>query len=86
MDARALVLRLSAKSMREKPKTTANTAYARQLTALTVPQVWTRPGLRLAGRAARRRAGMVPGTVTARATLLTVRAIHAVRRACAHRA
>ena len=76
---------LSAKGMREKPKTGANTAYARPLPAVTTPQVRTVPGLRLAGRAARRRAGMVPGTATATVTatatamgkLLTAGAIYA---------
>jgi hypothetical protein len=77
------VLRLSAKRMREKPKTGANTAYARPLPALTAPLARSMPGLRLAGRAARRLAGKVSGTatatVTAMANLLTVRGVHAAR-------
>jgi hypothetical protein len=85
MEARALVLGLSVKRMRETPKTTANTAYARPPPVVTAPQARTVPRLRLAGRATRRRAGMVPGTATATATaianLLTPRAIYAARRA-----
>ena len=76
---------LPAERMREKPNTCANTAYARPLPAVTAPQVWTRLGLRLTGRAARRWAGMVPGTATGTATatanLLTVRGVNAARRA-----
>ncbi len=76
---------LSAKSLRETPKTSANTAYARPLPAVTAPQAWTVPGLRLTGRVERRLAGKLPGTatgtVTAMANLLTVMAIHAAGRA-----
>ncbi len=71
--------------MREKPNKSANSACARPLPAVTTPQARTVPGLRLAGRTTRRRAGMVPGTATATATamanLLTPRAIYAARRA-----
>ncbi len=85
MDARALVLRLSAKRIREKPNTSANSAYARLLPAVTAPQARAVLELRLAGRTARRLAGMVPGTATATATatanLRTVRGVNAARRA-----
>ena len=54
-------------------------------TGVTAPQAPTVPGLRLAGRATRRRAGMMPGTATGTATamgkLLTAGAIYAARRA-----
>jgi hypothetical protein len=85
MEARALVLGLLATRMRETPNKSANSAYAQSLPAVTAPQAPTIPGLRLAGRATRRRAGMVPGTATATATamanLRTVRRIHTARRA-----
>ena len=42
-------------------KRCASTAYARPLAAVTAPQAQTVPGLRLAGRAARRLAGMGTG-------------------------
>ena len=75
------MLGLPATRMREKPNTSANTAYARPLPTATTPQAPTVPGLRLAGCATRRRAGMVPGTATATATamgkLLTPGAIYA---------
>ena len=79
------MLRLPATRMRDTPNTSANTAYARPLPTETAPQAPTVPGLRLEGRAARRRAGMVPGTATATVTatatamgkLLTAGAIYA---------
>jgi hypothetical protein len=81
MEARALVLGLSVKRMRDTPNTSTNSAYARPLPMATAPQAWTVTGLRLAGRAARRLAGMVPGTATATANLLTVMGIHTAHRA-----
>ncbi len=75
------MLGLSAKSMREEPKTSANTAYARPLPTVTALQARNVPGLRLAGREAWRPAGMVTRTATEMANLLTVLAIHAARRA-----
>ncbi len=70
MEARALVLRLSAKRMREKPNKCANTAYARPLPAVTTPQARAVLGLRLAGHATRRRSGKVQGAATATATAM----------------
>ena len=50
-----------AEKVREKPKTCASTAYARPLAAATAQPARTAPGLSLAGRAARRLAGVGTG-------------------------
>ncbi len=73
MEARALVLVLSAKRMRETPNKSANSAYTRPLPAVTTPQARTVPGLRLAGHAAVR-VPEVARTATLLTTTATIRA------------